>query len=75
MSDASGRDQRPSFSPSDREPASENRRRDPRYGVELDVTLESDHNFYAGFVENLSVSGIFVATLYMIEAWLKVKPS
>jgi uncharacterized protein (TIGR02266 family) len=41
---------------------SENRRRDPRYGVELDVTLESDHNFYAGFVENLSASGIFVAT-------------
>jgi uncharacterized protein (TIGR02266 family) len=30
--------------------------------VELDVTLESDHNFYAGFVENLSASGIFVAT-------------
>lgn len=62
MADASSRDPRPSFSPSDREPVSENRRRDPRFGVELDVTLESDHNFYAGFVENLSVSGIFVAT-------------
>jgi uncharacterized protein (TIGR02266 family) len=60
--DASKQNQRPSFSPSDREPLSENRRRDPRFGVELDVTLESDHNFYAGFVENLSVSGIFVAT-------------
>src|SRR5205814_2401102 len=60
--DASSRDPRQSTSPSDREPLSENRRRDPRFGVELDVTLESDHNFYAGFVENLSVSGVFVAT-------------
>src|SRR5690349_11115291 len=50
------------MSPEDREPLSENRRRDPRFGVELDVTLESDHNFYAGFIENLSVSGVFVAT-------------
>ncbi len=62
MPDASSRDPSPSFSPSDREPVSENRRQDPRFGVELDVTLESDHNFYAGFIENLSVSGIFVAT-------------
>jgi len=60
--DASRRNPTQSTPPSDREPLSENRRRDPRFGVELDVTLESDHNFYAGFVENLSVSGIFVAT-------------
>lgn len=62
MPDASSRDPRSSVSPSDHEPLSENRRRDPRFGVELDVTLESDHNFYAGFIENLSVSGVFVAT-------------
>ena len=62
MHDASRRDPRQGASPSDHEPLSENRRRDPRFGVELDVTLESDHNFYAGFVENLSVSGIFIAT-------------
>lgn len=62
MPDASSPDRSPSVSPSDHEPLSENRRRDPRFGVELDVTLESDHNFYAGFIENLSVSGIFVAT-------------
>jgi uncharacterized protein (TIGR02266 family) len=30
--------------------------------VDLDVTLASHHNFYAGFAENLSVGGIFVAT-------------
>ena len=62
MASASSRSPGSSVAPSDREPLSENRRRDPRYGVELDVTLESDHNFYAGFVENLSASGIFVAT-------------
>jgi uncharacterized protein (TIGR02266 family) len=30
--------------------------------VDLDVTLASHHNFYAGFAENLSAGGIFVAT-------------
>ncbi|HEU5076246.1 MAG TPA: hypothetical protein VFU02_18765, partial [Polyangiaceae bacterium] len=35
---------------------------DPRAAVELDVSLGSDHNFYAGFVENLSAGGVFVAT-------------
>lgn len=44
------------------EALSDNRRRHHRFSVEADITLESDHNFYAGFVENLSVSGIFIAT-------------
>jgi uncharacterized protein (TIGR02266 family) len=43
-------------------PPSENRRRQDRYVVELDISLESEHNFYAGFVENLSGSGLFIAT-------------
>jgi uncharacterized protein (TIGR02266 family) len=30
--------------------------------VDLDVSLGSDHNFYAGFAENLSAGGVFVAT-------------
>jgi uncharacterized protein (TIGR02266 family) len=30
--------------------------------VELDVTVTSEHNFYAGFVENMSVGGVFIAT-------------
>lgn len=33
-----------------------------RYAVDLDVSLGSDHNFYAGFAENLSAGGVFVAT-------------
>ena len=38
------------------------RRGKPRYLVDLDVSLGSDHNFYAGFAENLSATGVFVAT-------------
>jgi uncharacterized protein (TIGR02266 family) len=39
-----------------------NRRTAPRYAVELDVTFGSEHNFYAGFIENMSVGGVFMAT-------------
>lgn len=42
------------------------RRASPRYGVEIDVSLGSDHNFYAGFIENMSSGGVFVAT-HMIK--------
>ncbi len=38
------------------------RREHPRFGVDLEVNLGSDHNFYAGFAENISAGGIFVAT-------------
>jgi type IV pilus assembly protein PilZ len=38
------------------------RREHSRFRVELDVTVTSEHNFYAGFVENMSVGGIFIAT-------------
>ncbi len=43
-------------------PIADNRRRHSRYAVELDVSMSSDHNFYAGFAENLSEGGVFVAT-------------
>jgi uncharacterized protein (TIGR02266 family) len=43
-------------------PPAENRRRLDRFSVELEISLESEHNFYAGFVENLSGSGLFIAT-------------
>jgi len=43
-------------------PNSDNRRTQPRFGVDLDVSLESDHNFYAGFAENISAGGLFIAT-------------
>ncbi|HEX4337121.1 MAG TPA: TIGR02266 family protein [Polyangiaceae bacterium] len=38
------------------------RRRAPRFSVDLDVTMSSEHNFYAGFAENISSGGLFVAT-------------
>jgi len=38
------------------------RREHSRFSVDLDVTVGSDHNFYAGFAENLSVGGVFIAT-------------
>ena len=45
------------------EPASRpGRRADARYSVDLDVSIGSEHNFYAGFAENLSSGGVFVAT-------------
>ena len=42
-------------------PANE-RRREPRYTVTVDVTFESEHNFYTGLTQDLSGSGLFVAT-------------
>ena len=33
-----------------------------RFSVDLEVTMSSDHNFYAGFAENISSGGLFVAT-------------
>jgi uncharacterized protein (TIGR02266 family) len=47
--------------------ANSQRREHPRYKVELDVSLGSDHNFYVGFVENLSSGGVFIAT-HMLKA-------
>jgi type IV pilus assembly protein PilZ len=38
------------------------RREHSRFRVDLDVTVTSEHNFYAGFIENLSVGGLFIAT-------------
>lgn len=43
-------------------PEADNRRTAPRFAVELDVSICSEHNFYAGLVENMSVGGVFVAT-------------
>jgi uncharacterized protein (TIGR02266 family) len=40
----------------------EHRREHARFKVDLDVNLGSEHNFYAGFAENLSAGGVFVAT-------------
>ena len=38
------------------------RRESPRIELELDVTLESAHNFYTGFGRNIGDGGLFIAT-------------
>jgi uncharacterized protein (TIGR02266 family) len=38
------------------------RRKHSRFAVDLDVTVTSEHNFYAGFAENMSAGGLFIAT-------------
>lgn len=43
-------------------PDASHRREHSRFSVDLDVTVGSDHNFYAGFAENLSAGGVFIAT-------------
>jgi uncharacterized protein (TIGR02266 family) len=37
-------------------------RRASRHTVEIEVGIMSDSNFYVGFTENLSATGVFVAT-------------
>ncbi|MBI5479620.1 MAG: TIGR02266 family protein [Deltaproteobacteria bacterium] len=34
----------------------------PRVELQVEVTLESDHNFYTGLSSNISEGGLFVAT-------------
>jgi uncharacterized protein (TIGR02266 family) len=43
-------------------PNSNSRRTSPRYAIEMEVGFGSESNFYVGFTENLSASGVFVAT-------------
>jgi uncharacterized protein (TIGR02266 family) len=33
-----------------------------RFDLEVKVDLESDHNFYTGLTQNISVGGLFIAT-------------
>jgi uncharacterized protein (TIGR02266 family) len=42
--------------------AVETRRAHPRHDVEIEVSLESESNFYMGLTENLSEGGLFIAT-------------
>ena len=42
--------------------APQSRRTEPRYAVEMEVGIGSESNFYVGFTENLSATGVFVAT-------------
>jgi uncharacterized protein (TIGR02266 family) len=38
------------------------RREHARFSVDLEVNVQSEHNFYAGLAENLSAGGLFIAT-------------
>jgi uncharacterized protein (TIGR02266 family) len=53
----------------------ERTRRPVRVRVTIEVTLESEHNFYTGFLQNLSTGGLFVAThdLHSTGAELEVQ--
>ena len=42
--------------------AAEQQRRSPRVPLEVEVTLESEHNFFTGITDNISEGGVFVAT-------------
>jgi uncharacterized protein (TIGR02266 family) len=41
-------------------------RKHPRYLLSLAITMQGDNNFYCGLSENLSESGIFIATQYVL---------
>lgn len=44
------------------EPSDSARREFDRYGVDLDVTVTGKQTVYAGFIENMSVGGLFIIT-------------
>jgi uncharacterized protein (TIGR02266 family) len=39
-----------------------NGRKNERFEHGVEVNLESEHNFYTGFTENISTGGLFIAT-------------
>jgi uncharacterized protein (TIGR02266 family) len=48
------------------------RRKFERKDIQLDVSLYSDSNFYAGFTENLSDGGVFIATHNLLKIGEKI---
>src|SRR5450432_2765495 len=48
------------------------RRGHERFSVELEVSLGSEHNFYAGLAENLSAGGVFIATHQLQKVGSKI---
>lgn len=56
-------------------PESSARREHSRFSVDLDVTVGSEHNFYAGFAENLSAGGVFIATHKLKRVGSKIELS
>lgn len=56
-----------SHSQDDEGAASRTARRTRRQELQLDVSLYSDSNFYAGLTENISEGGVFVATHKLMQ--------
>jgi type IV pilus assembly protein PilZ len=46
-------------------PQGAERRTAPRLELELEVSLESDNNFYTGLTQDISTGGLFVATHHL----------
>ena len=46
--------------------AATDRRRDPRYALSLAITMSGENNFYTGLSENISESGVFIATQHLL---------
>jgi uncharacterized protein (TIGR02266 family) len=51
------------------------RRAEPRIELEVEVGLETDHNFYTGLTQDISSGGLFVATsiMYGVGQRLRVR--
>ena len=54
-------------------PPEPERRRAPRYTVSVEVTLDSEHNLFTGLTQDLSGSGLFVATSTMCPIGARVQ--
>ena len=46
-----------------------------RFSVDLEVSVLSEHNFYAGLAENLSAGGLFIATHQLQKVGSKIELS
>ena len=53
--------------------SSQDRRHSPRFAVTVQVTFESEHNFFTGLTQDLSRDGLFVATPQMCPIGTRVK--
>jgi uncharacterized protein (TIGR02266 family) len=44
----------------------DDRREHPRYALSLAITMRGENNFYAGLSENISETGVFIATSHVL---------
>ncbi|MBS2014310.1 MAG: TIGR02266 family protein [Deltaproteobacteria bacterium] len=49
------------------------RRKDPRYLLQLAITMQGENNFYTGLSENISEGGIFIATQTVLKIGTRVE--